>query len=72
MIYQLVVHTSVIQFKDTFAKYFSPHQFGVATSCECDTMVHEVKTMLNLHSKWVVIQMDIQNTFNSISQTTIF
>ncbi len=28
VIYHLVVYTLVIQFKDTFAKHFSPHQGG--------------------------------------------
>jgi hypothetical protein len=31
MIYQLVICKLAIQFTNTFAKYFSPHQFGVAT-----------------------------------------
>jgi hypothetical protein len=30
--YCLYVHTLVIQFRDTLAEHFSPHQFGVATS----------------------------------------
>ncbi len=48
-------NTLVIRFKDTFAKHFSPHQFGVAMSGKCETIVHEVKAMLDLHSKWVVL-----------------
>jgi hypothetical protein len=39
---------------------------------ECKTMVHGVRPMLDLHSEWVVLKVDIQNTFNSIFQTTIF
>jgi hypothetical protein len=28
VIYQLVAYTLAIQFKNTFAEYFSPHEFG--------------------------------------------
>jgi hypothetical protein len=40
--------------------------------CKCETMVHVVKYMLDLHLKWVVLQMDVQNTFNLITQIAIF
>jgi hypothetical protein len=49
----LVAYTLVIQFKDTFAKHFSPHQFGVAMSSKCKTIVHGV--VLDLHSEWLVL-----------------
>jgi hypothetical protein len=39
---------------------------------ECETMVHGVEVMLNLHLEWVVLHMDVQNMFNSVFQTTIF
>jgi len=39
---------------------------------ECKTMVHGVRPMLDLHLEWVVLKVDVQNTFNSIFQTTIF
>jgi len=70
VIYHLVAYTLVIQFKDTFAKHFSPHQFGVAMSSKCKTMVHGVRVVLDLHSKWVVLQVD--NVFYLIFRTTIF
>jgi hypothetical protein len=55
VIYQLVAHTLTIRFKDTFAKHFSPHQFGVATLSMCEIVVHGLKVMLDLHLKWVVL-----------------
>jgi hypothetical protein len=55
VIYYLVAYTLIIQFKDTFAKHFSPHQFGVVMSSRCKTMVHGVKVVLDLHSEWVVL-----------------
>jgi len=48
-------------------KHFSPHQFGVMTHDECETMVHKIQVMLNLHAGWVVLQMDVCNAFNLVS-----
>ncbi len=48
VICQLVVRT-LAQFKNTFAKHSSAHQFTETTSSECETMVHGVKIMLDLH-----------------------
>jgi putative Ca2+/H+ antiporter (TMEM165/GDT1 family) len=55
VIYQLIAHTLAIQFKDTFAEHFSPHQFGVAMSSGCEIMVRGVRVMLDLHPEWVVL-----------------
>jgi hypothetical protein len=55
VIYHLIAYTLIIQFKVTFAKHFSPHQFGVVMLNMCKTMVHGVRVVLDLHSKWVVL-----------------
>jgi hypothetical protein len=55
VIYQLIAHTLAIQFKNTFAEHFSPHQFGVAMLGGCEIMVHGVRVMLDLHLEWVVL-----------------
>jgi hypothetical protein len=55
VIYQLVVCTLAIQFKDIFAEHFRPHQFGVAMLGGCKIMVHGVRVMLDLHPEWVVL-----------------
>ncbi len=57
VIYQLITHTLAIQFKDTFVEDFNPHQFGVATLGGSEMVVHGVKVMLDLHPKWVVLQV---------------
>jgi hypothetical protein len=36
------------------------------------TMVHGVKDVLDLHSEWVVLQVDVWNVFNLIFGTTFF
>jgi hypothetical protein len=41
-------------------------------SSKCKTMVHGVRVVLDLHSKWVVLQVDVWNVFHLIFRTTIF
>jgi hypothetical protein len=48
-------------------EHFSPHQFGVMISGGCETMVHDVRMMLNLHSYWAVLHVDVYNVFNLMS-----
>jgi hypothetical protein len=55
VIYWLIARTLAIQFKDTFAKHCNSHQFEVATTSRCEIVVHGVRGMLDLHSKWVVL-----------------
>jgi hypothetical protein len=38
----------------------------------CEAMVHGNQAILDVHHDWVVFQVDIVNTFNSISRKTIF
>jgi hypothetical protein len=66
VIYQLVTPTLAIQFKDTFAKHFNPHLFGVVMLGGCKTMVHGVKVMLDLHLDLVVLYVDVRNDFNLV------
>ncbi len=72
VIYRLITRTLAIQFKDTFAKHFNSHQFGVVTSSGCKIMVHGVKVMLDLHLDWVVLYVDVQNDFNLVFQINVF
>ncbi len=62
-----------------FTKYFSLHQFGVITHVKCETMVHDVRVMLDLHPNWVMLQVDVYSTsfqygvtINHFSRVTIF
>ncbi len=70
--YRLVARTLAIQFRDTFVEHFSLHQFSVTTHGECETVVHDVQTMLHSHPNLVVLHVDVRNTFNSMSRSTIF
>jgi hypothetical protein len=42
------------QFRKTFATFFSPHQFGVATKGSCEIVIHGIKCTLDLRPNWVV------------------
>jgi hypothetical protein len=43
-------------------------QFGVATKGGCEAIIHSIKCALNLHPNWVVLQLDMVNTFNLMSK----
>jgi hypothetical protein len=40
-------------------EHFNPHQFGVRTRGGCETMVHNIQVMLDLHLDLVVLQVDV-------------
>ncbi len=65
-------HTSYLVHLDTFVKHFIPHQFRVAMSSDYKTMVHGVRVMLDVHLKWVVLEVDVQNMFGLVSRIAIF
>jgi hypothetical protein len=67
MIYQLVIHTLAIQLTDIFAEHFNSHQFGVTMLGGCETLVHGVRVILNLHLEQVVLHVDVRNKFNLVS-----
>ncbi len=50
----------------------SPHQFKVLTLGGCDTIFFGIKTLFNLHLDWVVMQVDVENVLNNVSQVVIF
>ncbi len=68
----LVAHTLVIEFWDNFVKHFNSHQFSVTIHGRCEIMVYYIQTMLNLYPNWVVLQVDVHKTFNSVSQLANF
>ncbi len=54
-------------FRSTF-----PHQFGVSTLGGYETIPFGIRTALNLHPNWVMMQVDVKNIFNNVSQVVIF
>jgi hypothetical protein len=48
-LYQFTNYILCLQFQDTFATHFSPHQFGVTTKGECEIIIHGIKCTLDLH-----------------------
>jgi hypothetical protein len=71
-LYQFTNHTICFQCHEAFATHFSPHQFVVATKGDCEIVIHGVKCTLDLHLDWVVLQLDVANTFTLVSKGVKF
>jgi hypothetical protein len=70
--YQLVNNTLCFQLHDVFSSHMSPRQFGMAARGKCEVVVHDIRVALDVHLDWVVLQVDVANTFNSILCKIIF
>jgi hypothetical protein len=71
-LYQLTSCTLCFQFREAFATHFSPHQFGVVTKDDCEAIMHDIRYSLNFHLDWVILELDVINTFNLMSKGVIF
>jgi hypothetical protein len=38
----------------------------------CEAVIHGIRCTLDLHPNWIVLQLDMANTFNSMSRRVIF
>ncbi|KAL2651228.1 hypothetical protein R1flu_019356 [Riccia fluitans] len=72
VLYRLVARSLGFQFWEALADHFSPLQFGMAARGGCETIIHGLRAILDLHPDWVFLQDDIQNAFNTISWETLF
>jgi hypothetical protein len=70
-LYRLKSRVLCLQFHEAFTTHFSPHQFGVTIKGGCEIIIHGIKCTLDLHPIWVVLQLDVANTFNSMSRKVI-
>jgi hypothetical protein len=70
-LYELISNVLCLQFHETFATHFSPHQFGVATKGGCEIVIHSIMCILDLRFDWVVLQFDMANAFNLVSRGVI-
>ncbi len=71
-LYHLTSYILCFHIRDTFATHFSLHQFGVATKGDCEVVIHDIRCTMPLHLDWVVFQLHVTNTFNSMSKGVIF
>jgi hypothetical protein len=53
-------------FCDAFSYHLSPYQFEVAIKGSCEVMMHDIRSILNVHPYWV-LQVNIINVFNIIN-----
>jgi hypothetical protein len=70
--YQLVSITLCFQLQDAFSFHLSFHQFCVVIKDGHEVMVHGNRATLDVHLRWVVLQVDVENAFNSVSCKAIF
>jgi hypothetical protein len=53
-LYRLTSCVLCLQFRETFATHFSPHQFRIATKGGYETSIHGIRCTLDLHPDWVI------------------
>jgi hypothetical protein len=69
--YRFTNYTLYLQFRDAFVKHFASNQFEVATKGDCEIVIHGIQCTLDLYPNWVVLQLDMANTFNLVSKEVI-
>jgi hypothetical protein len=67
----LISRFIVLQLRGLFQEHLSPHQFGVLIPRGCETILFGIRALCNLHLDWVMMQVNIENAFNSVSRATI-
>jgi hypothetical protein len=50
-----------------FSFHLLLHLFGVVVRGECEVVVYGIQASLVVHLHWVVLQVDVEKPFNSIS-----
>jgi hypothetical protein len=66
MFIQLINRSIILQLRGPFQEHLSPHQFRVSTLGGCEAIPFGIRTFLNLHFDWVVMQINIKNDFNNV------
>jgi hypothetical protein len=70
--YIFVSKALCMYFLNVFASQLSPYQFEVTIKGGCEVVVHGIQTTLDAHCDSMVLQVDIVNTFNTLSRIAIF
>jgi hypothetical protein len=69
--FQLICRSIILYFRRLFLEHLSPHQFKVSNPKGCETILFGIKTLLDLHLDWVMMQVDVENAFNNVFKITI-
>jgi hypothetical protein len=67
VVLRLINDSIVLQFQNMFQKHLSRHQFGISTFRGCETIRFGIRIFLDLHLTWIMMQVDIKNTFINVS-----
>jgi regulator of sigma D len=70
--YRLMNRALCLQFCDVLVSHLSPYHFKVVIRKGCEVMIHNIQATLDAHLDWVVLQVNIINTFDIILHKTIF
>ncbi len=71
-LYWFTIYVLCLQFHDAFTTHFSLHQFGITTKGCCESIIHDIICILELHFNLFVFQLDIINNVNPMSRGVIF
>jgi hypothetical protein len=69
--FRLINCSIILQFQGSFQKHLSPHQFKVLTPRGYETIPFGIRALLDLHPDWVLMQVNVENIFNSVFQIVI-
>ncbi len=69
---QFTSHSIVLQLRGSFQKHLSPHHFIISTPKACEAIPFGIWTLFDLHPNWAMMQINVKNTFNNVSQVVIF
>jgi hypothetical protein len=72
IIYRFTSYILCLHIYDTFATHFSLHQFEITTKGGYEVFIHDIRCTMTLHLNWVIFQLHMANTFNSMSKGVIF
>jgi len=59
-------------FKTQFWFNIYPSSIQISTLGGCETILCGIRAFSNLHLNWVMMEINVKNTFNSISWVAIF
>jgi hypothetical protein len=69
---QLVSCSIALQMRDAFQQFFSPLQFAVSNPGGCESIVAEIRALLDMDPELLVMQVDLANAFNEVDCKAIF
>ncbi len=64
---QFISRSIALKLQGLFQEHLSPHRLGILTLGNYKAILFSIRTLFDLHLDWAVMQVDVENIFNSIS-----